>query len=170
LVSLASSVAFSAAATGQQAVVKKFIDEYPIFKNKSSLWGTTLLYTAALNNQFEIVKYLVEKAHCAVNARNWRNIDIDQSSTTVNTLNPTPGSTALHGACSNDHLRIVEYLVREKNADYFIKNQAKKTPIEYGEQYSDIKKFFQDYLLISYSTSSSTNLPNKSITDEDRPQ
>lgn len=163
---LASSVAFSAAMTGQLSAVKKFLDEYPTFKNRSSLWGTTLLYTAALNNQFEIVKYLVEKAHCSVNARNWCNMHIDQSSTS----NPTPGSTALHGACSNGHLRIVGYFVKEKNADYFIKNQAKRTPIEYGEQYPDIKQFFQNYLIISYSNSSLTNLPNKPIIEEDRPQ
>ena len=169
-ISLASSAAFSAAANGQQTVLKKFLDEYPSFKSKPSLWGTTLLYTAALNNHFEIIKYLVEKVHCPVNARNWRDMHQDTSSSDGNKRNPTPGSTALHGACSNGHLQIVEYLVREKDADYFIKNQAGKTPIEYGEQHSSIKRFFQDYLLASYSNSSSDVLPHKSIIDEDRPQ
>lgn len=96
---------------------------------------------------------------------------IDQSSiTTTNTLNSTLGSTALHGACSNDHLEIVEYLIRETKANYFIENQAEKIPIEHGGQHPDIKRFFQDYLLISYLTSLSTNLPNKPIKDEDRLQ
>ena len=122
---LASGEAFSAAATGQQAAVKEFIDEYPTLKNKSSLWGTTLLYTAAVNNQFEIVKYLVGKVHCAVNARNWRNVNVDQSPSAGHTQNPTPGSTALHGACSNSHLRIVEYLVIAKKCRLFYQESSK---------------------------------------------
>lgn len=91
----------------------------------------------------------------------------DGSSSASETRNPLLGSTALHGACAKNYLRIVEYLVAEKGADYFIKNQANKTPIDYGEQHSDIKRFFQDYLLVSYSNSSSESLPRKPIMAED---
>ncbi|CAF4574808.1 unnamed protein product, partial [Rotaria magnacalcarata] len=79
------------------------------------------------------------KAHCEVNARNWCDVDTDESSSSANKRNPIPGSTALHGACSGGHLPIVRYLVEQKHADCFIKNQAEKTPIEYGEKHSDIK-------------------------------
>ncbi|CAF2245743.1 unnamed protein product [Rotaria magnacalcarata] len=163
---LASSAAFSAAENGQQAIVEKFVDDYPSFKNKPSLGGTTLLYTAAFNNQFDIVKYLVGKAHCEVNARNWCDVDTDESSSSANKRNPIPGSTALHGACLGGHLPIVKYLVEQKHADCFIKNQAEKTPIQYGEQHSHIKRFFQDYLLTDFAASSSTDLPNKPVADE----
>ncbi|CAF1456975.1 unnamed protein product [Adineta steineri] len=166
---LESSAAFSAAANGQLAVVKKFIEEYPSFKNKSVMGGTTLLYIAALNNQLDIVKYLVDKAHCGVNAQNWRDTDTDESSPGNNKHNPIPGSTALHGACASGHLPVVKYLVEERHADCFIKNQAEKTPVEYGEHHSDIKIFFQDYLLTNYSDAS-TDLPSKATTNESRPK
>ncbi|CAF5103345.1 unnamed protein product, partial [Rotaria magnacalcarata] len=38
------------------------------------------------------------KAHCEVNARNWCDVDTDESSSSANKRNPIPGSTALHGA------------------------------------------------------------------------
>ena len=137
---------------------------------KPNFWGTTLLYTAALNNQLDIVKYLVDKARCEVNARNWRDANSDGSPAASETRNPVFGSTALHGACANNHLPIVEYLVAEKSADYFIKNQVNKTPIDYAEQHPGIKRFFQDYLLVSYSNSSSESLPKKPIVAEEELQ
>lgn len=126
--------------------MKKFIQEYPTLKDRSGFGGTTLLYAAALNNQLEVVKYLVEKGHCATDATNWPDIHKNQLTTNADTRSPTAGSTALHGACLQGHLRIVEYLVREKHANYLAENDAKKTPIAYGEQHSDVRKFFKEYL------------------------
>ena len=64
-------------------IVKRFIKQYPTFKDKPGLWETTLLYSAARNNHLDIVKYLIEKAHCSVNAQNQREIDfaLDTSGT-----------------------------------------------------------------------------------------
>ncbi|CAF1487917.1 unnamed protein product, partial [Rotaria sp. Silwood1] len=135
------------------AMIYRFDDvsqEYPTYKDKPGLWETTLLYSAR-SNHLDIVQYLICEAHCFVNAQNQRAASFALNiSATDYTLRPTAASTALHGACYNNHLNIVKYLV-EHGADYFIRNQAHETPIMNGEQYPDIKKFFQEYLILSYS-------------------
>lgn len=113
----------------------------------------------------------MDKARCDVNTRNWRTINNDLTPSAAETRNPVLGSTALHAACTNNHLRVVEYLVVDKNADYFAKNQANKTPIDYGERHKDIKQFFQDFLLVGYLTTSSVDgLPKKPIIVDDELQ
>ncbi|CAF0755943.1 unnamed protein product [Rotaria sordida] len=165
---LASSEAYPAAYNGQLDLVKKFIKEYPTFKDKPGLWETTLLYSAARNNHLDIVKYLIEEARCSVNAQNQRDVSfaLDVATTDYNPR-PTAASTALHGACYNNHLNIVQYLVKH-GADYFIRNQAYETPINNGERHADIKKFFQDYLIMGYFTTSSDRLPDRPIMDDDQ--
>ncbi|CAF3603855.1 unnamed protein product [Rotaria socialis] len=164
----ASCEAYPAAYNGQLDVVKKFTKDYPTFKDKPGLWETTLLYSAARNNHLDIVKYLIEEAYCSVNAQNLRDVDFALDATvTTYAPRPTAGSTALHGACFNNHLNIVQYLV-EHGADYFIQNQAIETPISNGTNHADIKKFFQDYLIMGYSAASSEHLPCQSIMNDDR--
>ncbi|CAF5180313.1 unnamed protein product, partial [Rotaria magnacalcarata] len=112
---------------GKLTPVKDFIKDYPTFKDKPGLHGTTLLYSAAKNNHLRIVKYLVENAQCSVNAQNLQ--DLAKALSGVTTagagghyeVNPSAASTALHGACFGGHLEIVEYLI-EHDADYFILN------------------------------------------------
>ena len=165
---LASVEAFSAAFNGDIDVVKKFITEYPTYKDKPGLWETTLLYSAARNNRINIVQYLIEEARCSVNAQNQREIDFALKTSGKHFTNrPTAGSTALHGACYNNHLNIVRYLV-EHGADYFIQNQARETPLNNGDRHADIKKFFQDYLVLSYVNENSEDLPNQPINDDDQ--
>ena len=121
---LASVEAFPAAYNGQLDVVKRFIKQYPTFKDKPGLWETTLLYSAARNNHLDIIKYLIEEAHCSVNAQNQREMEFALDVTASGYKSrATAGSTALHGACFNNRLNIVRYLV-EHGADYFIQNQA----------------------------------------------
>ena len=167
---LASLEAFPAAFNGRLDVVKRFIEAYPTFKDQPGLWETTLLYSAARNNHFNIVKYLVEEAHCSVNAQNQLDVVFALDAHATNYApRPTAASTALHGACFNNHLNIVKYLV-EHDADYFIKNQAHETPMMNGERHSDIKSYFQDYLILSYSAAIPEILPIQSImNDTQRP-
>ncbi|CAF3032918.1 unnamed protein product [Rotaria sp. Silwood2] len=165
---LDSLEAFPAAFNGQLDVVKRFIKEYPTFKDKPGLWETTLLFSAARNNHLDIVEYLIRKARCSVNALNQRDVSFAlNSSEKTFTPRATAASTALHGACFYNHLNVVQYLIRH-GADYFIRNQADETPINNGEQHTDIKKFFQDYLIMGYSTGTSESLPDRPIMDDDR--
>ncbi|UJR32828.1 hypothetical protein I4U23_020290 [Adineta vaga] len=164
---LAALEAFPAAFNGQLDIVKTFIQQYPAYKNKPGLWETTLLYSAARNNHLHLVKYLIEEAHCSVNAQNQRDVAFALGSSTKD-YNPKPAaaSTPLHAACFNNHLTIVEYLV-DHGADYFIHNQAHETPTQNAESRSKIKKFFQDYLVLRYSMDATDRLPTCPIMDED---
>ncbi|CAF1073805.1 unnamed protein product [Adineta steineri] len=165
---LAASEAFPAAFNGEIDKVKTFIKEYPTFKNKPGLWETTLLYSAARNDYLDLVKYLIEEAHCSVNAQNQRDVDFALDSNKNGYIpRPTAASTALHGACFNKHLTIVKYLV-ENGANYFIHNQALETPIQNGERHPEIIKYFQDYLVLNYSGEISHHLPTQLIMDDDR--
>lgn len=165
---LASLDAYPAAFNGELDVVKNFINNYPTFKDKPGLWETTLLYSAARNNHFHIVQYLIEEAHCSVNAQNLRDVDFAlNASLTTYAPKPTAGSTPLHGACYNNHLNMVKYLV-EHGADYFIQNQAIETPINNGARHPDIKKFFQDYLIMGYSTADLEYIPDRTIMNDNR--
>jgi hypothetical protein len=51
----ASIDAFRAAWEGRQTDVEAFIRTYPTVKDKSGLWGTTLLYSAARNDRVKLV-------------------------------------------------------------------------------------------------------------------
>ncbi|CAF3836482.1 unnamed protein product, partial [Rotaria sp. Silwood1] len=148
---LASIDAFVAAWEGNLQSVKDFIEKYPTFKDKPGLHGTTLLYSAAKNNRMSLVIYLVESAKCAVNAQNLQDLAkaLETPSGHYDTI-PSAASTALHGACFNGHLRVVEYLIKH-GADYFILNQAHETPIENGKQNANIRQFFEGFLILGYS-------------------
>lgn len=165
---LASVEAFPASFNGDLQIVQKFIKKYPTYKDKPGLWETTLLFSAARNKHFDIVKYLIEDAHCSVNAQNSRDVDfaLNTSSTNYNPR-PTAGSTALHAACFYNHLNIVQYLVQH-DANYFIRNQAYETPINNGERYLEIKNFFHDYLIMNYSIAPPDNLPDTTIMDDNQ--
>ncbi|CAF3609413.1 unnamed protein product [Rotaria socialis] len=167
---LTSIDTFVAAWQGKLAPVRDFIKDYPTFKDKPGLHGTTLLYSAAKNNHLRIVKYLVEHVQCAVNAQNLQDLAKALSGATVKggsghfNANPSAASTALHGACFDGHLEIVEYLI-EHEADYFILNQAHETPIENGKRHDKIREFFEKFLILGYSQISRT-LPEVPITEK----
>ncbi|CAF2734433.1 unnamed protein product [Rotaria sp. Silwood2] len=152
--------ACQAAWNGNKIIVKNFIENYSILKDKSGLYGTTLLYSAARNNHFNIVKYLIEIGKCLVNIKNEDYNEINQEIT----FKASTGSTPLHAACYNGHLQIVKYLI-EHGADYFILNNFHETPIQNGQLKVDIQKFFKTFLLSNYSKRSN-NLPNKTILDD----
>jgi len=145
--------AFQAAFNGNLPIVKHFIEKYPKYKDKSGIWGTTLLYSASRNNHIHIVKYLIEQGKCNVNAQN-RQYYLENKQ-----INPTSGSTPLHAACFYGHLNIVKYLI-DNGADYFIQNDMKETPIYNGLLRDNIAEFFQNYLIFSYKYL--THLPPES--------
>jgi hypothetical protein len=58
---LASIDEFRAAWDGDKQKVLEFIKKYPTVKDTSGLWGITLLYSAARNNHFDLVKNLITK-------------------------------------------------------------------------------------------------------------
>lgn len=163
---LASVEAYEAAFEGDLQKVKKFIKKYPTHKDKPGPWETTLLYSAARNNRIDIVKYLIESAHCSINAQNQRDVNFALDVCDKDFVPKTSSaSTALHGACYNQHLDIVKYLI-EYGADYFIVNQANETPIMNGEAYINIKNYFQDYLIISYSIEPPRHLPDRTVMNQ----
>ncbi|CAF1052050.1 unnamed protein product [Rotaria sordida] len=154
----ASIDAFTAAWDGNLQIVKDFIQNYPTLKDKPGLHGTTLLYSAARNNHMSLVKYLIENAHCAVNAQNLQELEKALFTTKKGghySANPSAASTALHGACFNGNLDVVKYLI-ENGADYFIQNQARETPIKNGLGNENIRRFFEDFLILGYSQISKT--------------
>ena len=162
---LASLRAFQAAWDGKKTEVQQYIAQYPSAKNKSGLWGTTLLYSAAHNGHLSLVRYLVRNASCSVNAQNQQHImralaapihhDDDFEA------NPTAGSTALHGACFYGHLEVVKFLINE-GADYFLRNHAEETPIDNAAQQRDILQHFRDFLVLGYSVTAA-EIPDKPI-------
>lgn len=172
----ASLHAFQAAFDGNKAGVQQYISEYPSTKDKSGLWGTTLLYSAARNGHLSLVQYLVRNASCSVNAQNQQHIKRALSTPMHHAddfvANPTAGSTALHGACFYGHLEVVKFLVNE-GADYFLKNHAEETPIQNAEdtpipnaaQKKEILQYFREFLALGYSGTAAT-LPKKPILEE----
>jgi hypothetical protein len=169
---LASINAFQAAWDGNQKLVDEFIRKYPTVKDKSGLWGTTLLYSAARNNRLKLVDHLIRKAKCSVNAQNQQHIMRALPAGTITDenfdANPIAGSTALHGACYNGHLDVVKLLI-ERGADYFITNHSHDTPIMDASFQPAILQYFRDFLILGYS-STSTELPNTPILEEGNEQ
>ncbi|CAF1611893.1 unnamed protein product, partial [Adineta ricciae] len=147
----ASFDAFQAAWNGDVPSVRDFVQNYPTFKDRPGLHGTTLLYSAARNNHFPLVQYLVEKGQCSVNAQNLQELDkalrIDDGKYRAY---PSAASTPLHAACFRGHLGIVEYLIGH-GADYFIQNQVEETPIDNGKRQDNIRAYFENFLVLSYS-------------------
>jgi hypothetical protein len=64
---LESLDAFQGGWDGDQSKIEEFIEKYPQLKDKSGLYETTLLYSAARNDHFDLVQYLIEEAGCSVN-------------------------------------------------------------------------------------------------------
>lgn len=164
---LSSIDAFQAAWDGNLIIVKDFINNYPGFKDKPGIYGTTLLYSASRNNKINIVKYLIEFGKCSVNAQNEQHLEKFLSKSTQKNKSyqalPSAASTALHGACYNGYLDIVQYLINH-GADYFIKNQAEETPIKNAQCHSNILEFFRNYLVLSYSIKTN-DIPDDKIED-----
>ncbi|CAF1500604.1 unnamed protein product, partial [Rotaria sordida] len=152
--------ACQAAWNGDLSFIEDFIRKYPTLINKCGLYGTTLLYSAARNNHFDLVKYLIETSNCSVNVKNEDYSEKSEESK----LKASTGSTPLHVACFYGHLQIVKYLI-ENGADYFILNNIDETPIQNGQFNKNIHKFFDDFLLFGYSKKLD-KLPNKTILEE----
>ena len=167
-----SAQAYPAAYKGDLATVQKFLKLYPNYKDKSGFWGTTLLWSAARSAHLDVVKYLIESMGCSVNAQNQVEIsyaliaddDTDRIDNAALDYNPDPklGSTALHAACYIGNLAIVKYLIH-KGADYFLRNQAGDTPIHDGEQHQEIRKFFEEYLVLNYINNPEASVPYEPI-------
>lgn len=124
--------------------VIQLITHYPIFKDRSGPLLTTMLYTAVKTASIHIVKYLIEKAKCCINAPN-RRTDSNEDA-----LSSTAGCTALHAAASIGDKGLVAYLI-EHGADISVKNQAGQTPIMLGMAHDNLKQYFQDCLISDYS-------------------
>lgn len=152
---LASLDVFQAAWDGDQSAVGDFIATYPTLKDQSGLYQTTLLYSAARNNHFDLVKYLIEEGHCEVNAANEEHLEKGQAPSKKATI----GSTALHAACFQGHLEIVKFLISH-GGDYFKLNNANESPVENGKSKPVIRKFFHNFLFSAYSNQSN-HLPTR---------
>lgn len=151
---------FQKAWNGDQTTVENFIQTFPTFKDKSGLYQTTLLYSAARNNHMNLVKYLIEIGHCSINAQNKEYLFKDDEPTFKGTID----STALHAACYQGHLNIVKYLI-EHGGDYFISNILGETPVLNSESNPNLKRFFRNFLLSSY-INESDDVPNRAILQE----
>lgn len=170
LQSLLESIdAYRAALNGNTQAVEIFLRNYPAMKDKSGLWGTTLLYSAARNNHLELVKTLIEDFQCTVNAPNQQHIlrALAGSGHTTDYFdnNTRAGSTPLHGACYHGHLNVVKYLI-EHGADYYIKNQGGETPLMHTDLHPEIAKYFRELLIFGYSSKSDALLEEPIHEDE----
>ncbi|CAF3491338.1 unnamed protein product [Rotaria socialis] len=102
--------------------IKKFLNEYPEYKNKFGIYGTTILYAAAENGNLEIIKYLIENVKCELNLQNPQVILPNGNELLSN------GNTPLHAACYFEHLDIVKYFLEYQNVDLSLKNSSGQTP------------------------------------------
>ena len=148
---------FESAWNGDRSSVEEFVETYPKLKDRSGLYQTTLLYSAARNNHFDLVRYLIEDAHCSVNASNEEYLAQGDPPSKKATI----GSTALHAACYQGHLDIVKYLIAH-GGDYFQLNNAKETPISNSKSKPNVEKFFRGFVFLSYSQPSN-HLPKQTI-------
>ncbi|CAF1113713.1 unnamed protein product [Rotaria sordida] len=164
--------AFRAAWTGNKQLVEIFLENYPTFKDKPGPWSTTLLYSAARNNQMAVVKYLLSEIHCSVNAQNRQHIQralrMDTITASDYKVDPSAGSNALHGACYGGHLEIVKYLI-DHDANCFMRNQAEETPMMNAIRWPHIIQYFQDLLNRGY-IEEQQHLPESPITVMDKKQ
>ncbi|CAF4201623.1 unnamed protein product, partial [Adineta steineri] len=146
-----SCTAFPAAFLGEEDEVRVFVKNYPQYVDLPGPFRTTLLYSAARSGFGDVVKYLVEEAHCSINAQNQQHIDRALGQWDIDVIPfPSAGSTALHGAAYYEQHDVVKYLV-ERGADYYMKNQADETPIENSlKSKKKINKYFEDYLIRGY--------------------
>ena len=159
--------AYRAAFNANKTEVEKFIEKYPASKDKSGLWGTTLLFSAARNGHLDLVRHLIEIHGCSINAQNQQNI-LRASGQDYYDTNARAGSTALHGACYYGHLHVVKYLI-EHGADYYIKNQAGETAIMHVLLHPNISEYFRELLIFGYS-SKSTDFPEEPIAEKENSQ
>ncbi|CAF2786717.1 unnamed protein product [Rotaria sp. Silwood2] len=161
----ASLNAFQAAWEGNVFPVGEFIKNYPQFKDKPGIWGTTLLYSAARNNHMQLVDHLIKTARCSINAQNQQHIEKILTGSPVKasdfTNDPSAGSTALHGACYYGHLDIVKYLI-ENRADYYLTNHADESSITNAKESDVIEEYFRKFLILGYSIVTN-QLPEKPI-------
>ncbi|UJR07910.1 hypothetical protein I4U23_012193 [Adineta vaga] len=154
--------ASQAAWDGNLSNVKTLVENYPRLKNMSGVYGTTLLYSSARNNHINLVKYLVEHGHCSVNADNVEYVVRNDDEMRKATI----GSTALHAACYYGRLDIVRYLIQH-GGDYFRPNSLHETPIDNGQGQENIRKFFSNFLLSSFSRDADY-IPSRTILQEIR--
>ncbi|CAF4374584.1 unnamed protein product [Rotaria sp. Silwood2] len=142
------------AQTGDITVVKKFLTEDPSSKNRPLLNGHTLLYTATMNNCFEMIKYLIEEAKCSVNALNQNDVSTDTD-------------TPLHVACSNRHADIVRYLLGQ-GANCYTENKKKETAMIIANSSSILYDVFCNHIVLDYTgkESDKIDLPTMTIANE----
>ncbi|UJR07046.1 hypothetical protein I4U23_011334 [Adineta vaga] len=164
---LASIDGYRAAWNGEKQAVDAFLQIYPAVRDKSGLWGTTLLYSAARNGHLDLVRDLIEHHRCSVNAQNRQHIlrALASSGQNVNyyDTNSKAGSTPLHGACYFGHLNVIKYLI-DLDADYYIQNQAGETPFMHAKFNPTILEYIRELLVFGYS-SKSDDLPERPIDD-----
>lgn len=163
---LESLKGYPAAFSGDFDGVKSFVEKFPSFKDKPGLWDTTLLYSASRNGHLKIIQYLIDEAHCSVNAQNRRQLKF-----ALNEKGPgydaqvAYGSTALHSAAYYNRLEVVQYLIG-KGANYFIRNQGGETAIANSLQNAAIRGFFENYLVSNYLINGTNPLPDKTIMED----
>lgn len=164
--------AYRAALNGKETEVKKFIEKYPAIKDKSGLWGTTLLYSAARNGHLGLVRDLIENHGCSINAQNQQHIlralAASGHGEDYYDANARAGSTALHSACYYGRLHVIKYLI-EHGADYYIKNQAGETAIMHVDLHPKISEYFRELLIFGYS-SKLENFPEEPIAEKENSQ
>ena len=135
--------------------IDRFLKNYPYMKDRPGVDGMTLLYAAARRGDLDLVRNLVEKHRCSVDAQNLQ--DLKRALAVFNphenhfSSNPRAGSTPLHVAAHREHLDVVKYLV-EHGADYFIENQAGETVLMNAAGHTNVTNYFREILVFGYST------------------
>ena len=143
-----------AAYNGHLEVVKYF-GLHRDLSDKKSADGRTPIFFACQNGHFHIVQYLIEEAKCNplhVDNSGWTLIHYaslkghlsiaqfiikvfkDQDRNPFCKAYNLIGNTPLHLACDEDHLNIVQYLIREEHCDPSCEDNDGKTPLLYACQ------------------------------------
>ncbi|WP_341812896.1 ankyrin repeat domain-containing protein [Wolbachia endosymbiont (group A) of Cephus spinipes] len=119
------------------SVVKLLLDRGASV-NVTDMNSQTPLGLATKGNMIEILKKAELDQGLLINARGG-NLDKVKDLIAQGANLETNDNTALHNACSNGHLKVVEYLI-DKGASLKAKNKDGKIPLELAEQkgYTDI--------------------------------
>lgn len=154
MIFIQSLEAYQGAQNGNIDIVEKFLEKDPSSKNRPLLNGHTLLYVATMNQRLEMIKYLIEKEKCSVNALNQND--------TIPAMD-----TALHIACYKGYANITDYLLSQ-SANCYIKNKKEETATMIANTSSSLYTVFLKHLVLDYTrkVSSKINLPIMTIADE----
>ena len=156
-----ASLLHHAVRRGWLDVVIELATKYKCNVNCKDLNGDTPLHYAAMDDQLEIMKYLINEQHCDPMKFYWTPLHsacfighLDITHYLISEIHCDPsckdrlGYTPLHYACRNGHTHIVQYLLSTGRVDPLAKNTFGTTPVDYASRHKNcynLLKLFQSF-------------------------